>query len=187
MIYIVIPDTPERQHRTAELVKSIRANTNDIQYAIVTYTNMDGGWVPAVYNSLEGINGLVWLLGSDTIVEKDALKTLYNRFRQEFPNEDGVCEPYNELHRDTLCQHPFAHSNTIRKYLDKRFTHWYSDNLFTLRAKKDGKLLYVPEAKIQHNHFMNGKALKDKTYETIFNPETVLKDKILFEQLKKEV
>lgn len=186
MIYICIPTTPERRNRCNDLIRSIQENTEGIKYSIVVYENLDGGWVPAVYNMLENINGIVWLLGSDTIVEKDAVKTLYNVFIEAFPNQDGVCEPYNEMHGDTLCQHPFAHADTIRKYLDKRFTHWYSDNWFTSLAKKDDKLIYVPEAKIQHNHFINGKAEKDKTYETIFNPETIEKDRQLFIKLKQE-
>lgn len=186
MIYICIPTTPERRHRTEQLVKSIQENSQDVPHTICIYENNDGGWVPAVYNMLESINGLVWLLGSDTIVEKDALKTLYNAYTATFPLQDGICEPFNELQGDTLCQHPFGHTETIKKYLDKRFVHWYSDNLFTIRAKKDGKLLYVPEAKIQHNHFVNGKAEVDETYKTIFNKDTVEKDRLLFEQLKDE-
>lgn len=185
MIYIVIPTTPERRYRTEQLVKSIQENT-DIPYVLCVYENNDGGWVKAVYNAIEGINGLVWLLGSDTIVEKDALKTLYNAYTETFPLQDGICEPFNEMHGETLCQHPFGHSETIKKYLDKRFVHWYSDTYMTLLARKDGKLLYVPEAKIQHNHFVNGKAEVDETYKTIFNPETVEKDRLLFKQLTHE-
>jgi GT2 family glycosyltransferase len=185
MIYICIPTTPERRSRTEGLVKSIQENTS-IPCVVCVYENNDGGWVPAVYNMLENIDGIVWLLGSDTIVEKGAVETLYNRFIETFPEQDGVCEPFNEMHEDRLSQHPFAHTRTIRKYLDKRFVHWYSDNWFTIQAKRDNKFLYVPEAKIQHNHFTNGKAEIDETYKTIFNEETVAKDKLLFNQLTNE-
>lgn len=178
MIYILIPTTPERRHRCNELVKSIQENTHDIPYTICVYENNDGGWVPAVYNALEGINGIVWLLGSDCIVENNAVKTLFDNYKEGY-----VLEPFNEMHNDTLCQHPFGHSDTIKKYLDKRFTHWYSDSYFHLQAKRDGKLLYVPEAKIQHNHFVNGKAEVDETYKTVFNPETIEKDRLLFNEL----
>ena len=182
---ICIPTTPERRKRTNELIRSIQENTN-IPYRICIYENNDGGWVPAVYNMLENIDGFVWLLGSDTIVEKDALEILIKRYTGAFPQQDGICEPFNEMHGDTLCQHPFGHKNTILKYLDKRFTHWYSDNWFTILSKKDGKLLYVPDAKIQHNHFVNGKAEVDETYKIIFNPETIERDRLLFEKLKNE-
>jgi len=185
MIYIVIPTTPERRHRCDQLVKSIQENTHDIPYTICIYENNDGGWVPAVYNALQGIDDYVWLLGSDCIVENNAVKILWETL-EKYPEGFMVLEPYNELHGDTLCQHPFGHARMIRRYLDKRFTHWYSDNYFTLLAKKDGRLLYVPEAKIQHNHFVNGKAEVDETYKTIFNPETVEKDRLLFEKLTNE-
>ncbi len=185
MIHIVIPTTPDRRKRTQELVDSIRQNTTDIEYEIVVFENELGGWVPAVYEALKDINGFVWLLGSDCIVEKDALKILWDGFINRFPDKDGVAEPYNELHNGTLCQHPLGHRDTILKYLDKRFIHWYSDTWFTMQATKDNKLVYVPEAKIQHNHFINGKAEKDATYEIVFNPDTIAQDRLLFEQLTK--
>lgn len=181
MIYIIIPTTPERRYRCNQLVKSIQENTHDIPYTICIYENLDGGWVPAIYNALEGINGLVWLLGSDTIVENNAVKILFDNYKDGY-----ILEPFNEMHGETLCQHPFGHSDTIKKYLDKRFIHWYSDTYFTLLAKRDNKLLFVPEAKIQHNHFVNGKADVDETYKTIFNEETVAKDRLLFNQLTNE-
>jgi hypothetical protein len=57
--------------------------------------------VPVIYNALEGINGLICLLGSDTIVEKDALKTLYKAYSDAFSNRDGVCNllmNYTKIH-----------------------------------------------------------------------------------------
>lgn len=183
MIYIIIPTTKDRRPRTKELVKSIEETSDGIEYAIVIFENELGGWVPAIYKAIEGIDGLVWLLGSDCIVKDGALKTLYETYMNNFPNNDGVCEPYNELHGDKLCQHPFAHSKTIKKYLDKRFTHWYSDNYFTILANNDNKLVYVPDAIIEHNHFINGKAQLDETYVKIFDPVTIEKDKLLFEKL----
>lgn len=186
MIYICIPTTPERNERTKQLVQSIHENTQNVEHCVVVFENKLGGWVPAVHKMLEGINGYVVLLGSDVIVHKDWLKNLSEAFFKAFPNGDGVAEPFNELQGDKLCQHPMAHSETIKKYLDKRFTHWYSDNLFTLLAQRDGKLIYVPDAKIEHKHFVNGKAEMDETYKTIFNPVTVEKDRLTFIELIKE-
>lgn len=185
MIHIVIPTTIDRRKRTMELIDSIHRNTTGIEYDIIAFENNLGGWVPAVYEALKDIDGFVWLLGSDCIVEKDALKILWDRFIDRFPEKDGVVEPYNELHGNTLCQHPLAHRDTILKYLDKRFVHWYSDTWFTIQANRDNKLMYVPEARIQHNHFTNGKAEKDATYEIVFNPDTIAKDRLLFEELNK--
>lgn len=181
MITFCIPTTKDRQGRMRELLRSIEETCEEGTYRVLIYQNNDGGWVPAIHNALDGVEGLVWLLGTDCIVEQGALKALIEAHR-----EGLILEPYNELHGDTLCQHPFGHSSLIKKYLDKRFIHWYSDNFMTLNAQKDGILRYVPEAKIQHNHFVNGKAEMDETYKTIFDPETVKRDRLLFEKLTNE-
>lgn len=184
MIYICIPTTPERRGRLKELLASIEKHTENVPHCVVTYENDRGGWVPAVYDMLDGIDGYVVLLGSDVVVEKDWLLNLSVAYFRAFPNDDGVAEPFNELHGPTLCQHPFAHSRTIKKYLDPRFVHFFSDNWFTDQARRDGKLIYVPEAKIEHKHFVNKKAPFDKTYETIFNKEVNQKDCELYQKLK---
>lgn len=185
MIYIIVPYTYERIGRTNELLKSIQENTNNVKHCVILYCNADGGWVKAVHNALEGLNGYCVLLGSDVIVEKDWLKTLWAAFCKAFPNGDGVAEPFNEIQGDKICQHPLAHSSTIRKYLHKGYTHWYSDNEFTERAQADGKLIYVPDAKIDHRHFVNGKAEIDETYKIIFDENTVERDRFLYEKRKK--
>lgn len=183
MIYICIPTTPERRARTQELISSIYTHTKDIPYSIVVYENNDGGWVKAVHNMIENIHGTVWLIGSDCVLKNNAVKILNDTYKMV----GGVIEPYNELHGDKLCQHPFGDSELIKKYLDKRFTHWYSDNYFTILANRENKLHYEPKAIIEHKHFINGKAENDKTYETIFNPETVEKDRQLFIKLTQQV
>lgn len=183
MFYICIPTTPERRGRVGELVKSIQENVKT-PHCLVVYENNDGGWVKAVHNMLEGIDGYVSLLGSDCIVHNDYLARLWEKYQENFTDDTGVCEPFNEMHAHNLAQHPFAHSKTIKKYLDKDFIHWYSDVWFTDQARADQKLIYVPEAKIEHRHFINGKAVKDKTYETIFNPITIAKDKATYERKK---
>lgn len=180
MITICVPSTPERHGRLEQLLKSISEHTQDIQHRVLVYENNDGGWVPAVYNLLDGISGYVILLGSDVIVQAGWLSTLYNTFITKFPNGDGVAEPFNEIHGGNLCQHPFAKVETIKKYLYAGYTHQYSDQEFTDRAELDNKLIYVPEAKIQHNHFVNGKAEMDETYKTVFNRQTVQKDQELY-------
>lgn len=180
MLYICIPTTEDRRDRTDELINSIRKNTT-IPHSIVLYENWDGGWVPAVYNMLEGINDYVLLLGSDTIVHEGCVDILWQEFWKYFPEGDGVAHPYNEIHESgELCQHPLAHSDTIRKYLHRGYTHSYSDNEFSERASRDGKLIYVPKAKLDHNHFVNLKAKRDKTYDKIFDNETIEKDRQLF-------
>lgn len=184
MINIVIPTTPERVDRCNELIKSIQENTHDVEYRIIVFPNNLGGWVPAVLRAIEDLHPCipVWLLGSDCIVENNAVKILYDKWLED---DTKILEPFNELHGGALCQHPFTQPGNIEKYLDSRFTHWFSDNWFDDQARRDGKLVYVPEAKIEHRHFINGKAPRDKTYETIFNPGTIEKDRLLYEKLKK--
>lgn len=184
MIYIIIPTTKDRRPRLKELIESIQEHTQNVRHCIVVYENSDGGWVSAILNAIKDINGYCVLLGSDTIVEKDWLKNLWTAFVKAFPDGTGVAEPYNELHGDKICQHPLAHSSTIRKYLHPGYVHWYSDNEFTDRARADGKLIYVPEARIEHKHFTNGKAQVDETYKIVFNPQTNERDRMLYQKRK---
>lgn len=184
MIYIVIPTTPERHERLKELLQSIHENTEGMKYRILIYPNWDGGWVPAVHNALEGINGYVVLLGSDIVVKKDWLKNLWEAFIKAFPNKDGAVQPYDEINNGALCQHPLAHSDTIKKYLDKDFIHNFSDNWMTEMLLAEGKYLYVPEAEIEHKHFINKKAQPDETYKKVF--ASFNRDKAVYMEKKKK-
>jgi GT2 family glycosyltransferase len=184
IITICIPTTDERNSRLRELLQSIHDHTKNMRYRVLYYPNADGGWVKAVHNALEGIDGYVVLLGSDVIVEQDWLKNLWNVFIKAFPNGDGAAEPFNENHGSTLCNHPLAHSRTIKEYLHKGYIHNYSDNEFTDRLRAINKLIYVPEAKIQHNHVMNKKAQMDETYKIVLNPENFARDRELYSTRK---
>lgn len=185
IIYIVIPTTAERRPLLARLYRSILDNTEG-KYVICVYENFDGGWVPAVHNALEGLSddALVVLLGSDVVVEKDWLKNLYAAFDERFPNHDGAAQPYDEINNGSLCQHPLAKAGTIRKYLDREFTHNWSDNLMTDKLKYYDKYLYVPEAKIEHKHWANKKAPMDNTYRVIM--ESYTRDKEIYDRKKQE-
>jgi GT2 family glycosyltransferase len=155
-----------------------------MKYRVLIYPNWDGGWVPAVHNMLEGIDGFVVLLGSDVVVQKDWLKNLWEGFVAGFPLKNGLAQPFDEINNGKLCQHPLGHSDTIKKYLYKGYTHWYSDNEMTDRAIADDKYVYVPASKIEHKHFINHKAPVDDTYRLVFNRETVEKDKKLYFERK---
>ena len=182
MIYIVIPTTKVRRPRLRELLSSIETHTENMRYAVLIYENADGGWVPAIHNAIAGLNGYCVLLGSDIVVEADWLRILWKTFIAAFPAGDGVAEPYNEIHGARLCQHPLAHTSTIKKYLYRGYTHWYSDNDFTDQARRDNKLIYVPEARIEHRHAAINKAAWDETYETVYNPVTNERDRRIYEQ-----
>jgi hypothetical protein len=71
-------------------------------------------------------------------------------------------------------------SSTLKKYIHKGYTHFYSDNELTDRLVAEKKYRYVPGAMVEHLHFLNGKAEVDETYKTIFNSETNAKDKALY-------
>jgi len=165
-IYIIIPTTKERREQTDRLLTSIRENT-DIPHAVVLYENDDKGWVVALHRVLAGIEGYVMLLGCDTVVHEGWLSTLWKAFIKKFPKGEGVAEPYNELWNGKLCQHPMGHSSVIKQYLDRDFIHNWSDNWMTDRLNEKKLYLYVPEAKIEHRHWINGKAAMDKTYQTL--------------------
>ncbi len=167
MIYIVIPTTKERRPQTDRLIASIRENTQEIKHCIVLYENSDGGWVTALHNALESINGIVVLLGCDTTVGPGWLSILWQAYRKAYPMGNGVVEGYNELHNGTLCQHPLGHSLVIKKYLDKDFVHNFSDNWMTDRLVEKGLYTYVPDAIIEHHHWVNKKAEHDETYKKV--------------------
>lgn len=183
MIYICIPTTKERREQTDRLIASIRENT-EMQHSIITYENWDGGWVPAVHNMLDGIDGFVVLLGSDTMVEKGWLEILWKGFCETFPNKDGLAQPYDSINNGGLCQHPLGHSSTIKKYLSKEYIHNFSDNEMTERLIADRKYLYVPESKIKHLHWVNKQAKVDETYKKIM--ESYEQDRATYIRRKQE-
>lgn len=182
MIYICIPTTSERVVETQKLIDSIAEHTKDVQHCVLVYENEDGGWVPAVHNMLSGIDGFVVLLGSDCTVKEGWLSTLWDRFCEVFPDKDGCAQPYDEINNGALCQHPLAHSSVIKKYLHKGYVHNFSDNEMTETLLRDGKYLYVPEAKIEHHHWVNKKAKFDHTYKKIM--ESYERDQQLYTERK---
>ena len=180
MIYICIPTTKERRARLKQLLASIDEHTQNIQHTVVIYENADGGCVAAIHNMLEGINGYVAILSDDVVVEKDWLKNLWDAFIDAFPDGSGAAQPYDNIQEGRLCQHPLAHSETIKKYLHKGYVHCFSDNEMTERLMRDCKYLYVPTARIEHRHFIRKLAPFDETYKLAFNEETIEKDRQLF-------
>lgn len=179
MIYILIPHTPDRRERLRETIDSIHANTDGIDYCIVTFENDYGGWARSLLNMMDGIHGLAIILESDTVVEEGWLRVLLDNYKQGF-----ILEPYNELHNGTLCQHPFGHTDLLKKYLNPDYFHSFADNEFHDRAVADGVYRYVPESRIEHRHYVNGKAPNDASYQRIYSPEVFEKDRELYQQRK---
>ena len=179
MINIVIPTTPERKERLKECIESIHKNSGT-EYNIHTYTSEGEGWVKAVHKALRGIEGLTVIVGDDMTFDKDWLKILEEEYWKEFPENDGLAQPYDEIHRGLVAVCPMADAENLRKYIHKGYTHNYSDRELTDIFQNKGKYLYVPESIVNHNHYVLGKAENDKTYES--NKETYVEDRILYRQ-----
>lgn len=180
MVYIVIATTPDRRNNLNTLLESIRQHTQDVPHCVVIYENQDGGWVRALRNAIEGIDGYVQLLGDDVVVQAGWLKTIQDHFFAQFPYGDGVVQPLDEIHGGKLAVHPFLHTKTLHRYGCWKYIHSFFDTELTERAKADGKYLYVPEAKVEHRHWINGKAEKDGTY--TLTDESFQKDLEIFKR-----
>lgn len=184
-ITILIPTTPDRRERLAECVKAIQENTDGVDYRVLVYENTIG-WTKAIHKALNGINGFVVVIGNDVKVQKGWLKALKESFEKNFPNDDGIAHPYDEFHNGSLITHPFAHSSTLKKYISTEYFHCFSDNELTIVMKSLGKEVYVPEAKIEHLHYVNKKAPIDETYKRIYE-EMYEKDRQTFIRRAKNI
>ena len=170
LITIIIPTTPERRERLQECLNAVRDNSN-FPHRILIYEGNDGGYVKAVHRAVEDINGLVCVIGDDMIPQKDWLKHLAETYNDNlvFP-DDGISK--GKLATAFLCS-----ADYLRKYLYKGYSHLFSDRELTAVSKILGKLQYVPESKVIHNHWSTG-AKKDNTY--LAQDKTKDKDRELF-------
>jgi GT2 family glycosyltransferase len=174
MIKILIPTTKERRTRLNDCLNAVRDNSN-YKHSILIYEGNDGGYVNAVHKMLEGISGLVCVIGDDMIPQKDWLKYLAEAYNDNlvFP-DDGISN--GKLATAFLCD-----ADYLRKYLHKGYSHLYSDKELTEVSRLLGKLKYVPESKVIHNHWSTG-SVKDQTY--LSQDETRYKDRELFKSRK---
>jgi hypothetical protein len=125
--------------------------------------NSGGGWVKNIHKMLENINGVCFCVGDDAILAPDCLEKLMNAY-EALPNkEEWLLEPDEQFSHGAIAQFPFAHSDLLKKYIHKGYFQNYSDTELTEVMKKKGRYLYVPEAKLDHQHFMSG-AVYDETY-----------------------
>lgn len=166
MIYVCIPTTKERRERLAKCVASIHQHAGT-PHTIVTYENYREGFVAPVHKMLEGLkdDSLVWCIGDDTILtEPDTLKRLEEAFWRAFPNGDGVANPDDGIQRGAIITMPLCQAITMRRYTYKGYFLNYADNEFTILMAGQGRYLYVPEVKVEHQHHVVGKAPRDETY-----------------------
>lgn len=175
-MFILIPTTSERRPRLEKCLEAIKAST--IPSIICTMENTGGGWVKNIHEMLEGINGVCFLIGDDCIIAPNCLEKLQTAY-EALPNkEEWLLQPYEQFSEGKIAQMPFAHSDLLKKYIHKGYFQNYSDTELTEVMKKKGRYLYVPEAKLDHQHFIGG-AVYDETYK--LSHERGQDDKILFE------
>lgn len=176
-ITILIPTTPERRERLAKCIDSIREHTTQ-PYRLMIYENNGEGYVKAIHTLLEGVQGIVWCLNDDVVLKNDALKILTETFNKEFPKHNGLLQPRDGIQEGNVCTLPFCHSEIMKKLTHKGYHHNFADQEFTIRMSVAGLYRYVPEAVVEHMHWINGKAEKDETYTK--SQELFEKDQTLF-------
>lgn len=190
MIYICIPYTPDRKERLEVAIDSIRSTVKAFAYTIVTYENDYIGWANAVRNMIDGLDddSLMFLLESDTLVQEGCVDLLAANYMTKFAtaSKEIVLEPFNELHNGTLIQHPFCKVKVLKKYINRAYFHQFADNEMSDRIKQDCEYIYLPEAKMEHRHVVNGKAIQDEGYKVVFDQERIKKDQEIYYRFKKE-
>jgi GT2 family glycosyltransferase len=173
IIYVCIPTTKERRKTLDNAIASIREN--NFPHAIVIYENQDGGCAIATHNMIAGINGLVFILNDDMTIGKNCLELLYKTYKEKFPNNDGLIQPYDNFNKGKIAVSAFCHSDITKKYLHKGYKHKYSDTELTEVMKIKGKYLYLPEAEMYHHHETD-KSKYDETYKIMDSSGAVDKE-----------
>jgi hypothetical protein len=163
MVTILIPTTPERRERLSKCIDSIREHTTQ-PYRLMIYENNYEGYVKAIHTLLEGVNGLVWCLNDDVVLKNDALKILTEKFNQLYLKWNGLLQPRDGIQEGNVCTLPFCHSKIMQRMTFRGYHHNFADQEFTMVMKGLGLYNYVPEAVVEHQHWINNKAEKDKTY-----------------------
>lgn len=163
LITILIPTTPERRERLAKCIDSIREHTTQ-PYRLMIYENVGEGYVKAIHTLLEGVQGLVWCLNDDVVLKNNALKILTEKFYELYPHWNGLLQPKDGIQEGNVCTLPFCHSEIMKRFTFKGYHHNFADQEFTIIMNSAGLYTYVPEAEVEHMHWINGKAEKDVTY-----------------------
>lgn len=165
MIYVLIPTTKGRRDRLAKCVELLKASVCSEPITICTYENSDGGFVPAIHKMLEGIkdDSYVFCIGDDCLVEPDCLQKLWDASRTFL---GGCVQPLDRINKGEIAVAPFCPAILMKKYQFKGYMHNFCDVEFTTLIKEQGLYLYVPEAKVYHEHFHTDRKLYDATYDS---------------------
>jgi hypothetical protein len=166
-IYILIPTTSERRPRLKECLDSLEKYAG-MEYEVKTIEDDERDCIAKGIELLKSVprESLVWILNDDQkLIEPDTLKRLYEIFNREFPNGDGVVQPFESIQGAQLSVAPFGKAITFLKYSWPEYIHYFIDTEMTAVLKKKGLYYAALEVVIEHNHHINGKAPKDNTYE----------------------
>lgn len=179
--YILIPYTKDRRKRLLQTMASIWAHTDDelTPHSIVAYENNYIGYPNAILDMVRGIDGYVFMGASDLIHGEDWLRILWKTM-DKYERVIAV-EPFSEIQGGRLVQHPLIHSNLVKRYFHRHYFHFYCDNEMTDRLREDLGYVYCPEAPMQHNHVVNGKAEWDEGYKVVMDPVRNEKDRLMYE------
>jgi hypothetical protein len=179
MITILIPTTAERRPQLERCIQSIREHTTQ-PYKLMIYENKYEGYVKAIQVLLSEVDGIVWCLNDDVVLKNDALKILTEEFGKRFPQMNGLLQPSDGIQEGNVATLPFCHSAVMRKLTFKGYHHNFADQEFTLIMKELGLFAYIPEAQVEHLHWINNKAPKDMTYG--YSANHFNEDQVLFEK-----
>lgn len=165
MVHILIPTTRERRERLAKCIESIHQNAG-YPFIISTYENYQEGFVTPCYKLVKDLqpDTLVWCIGDDTVVnEPDTLKRLVAGFDRH--SNDVVAQPDDGIQHGAIITMPLCTAKTmLEKGLYLEFFLNFCDNIFTEVMVKEGKYIYCPDIKVDHQHWVNRKAKPDETY-----------------------
>lgn len=165
MIYIVIATTKGRRERLKKCISAIQESTY-YPFSLLLYENHDGGCVVATKKAIEGLHAPMFLLNDDMIIAPDCLERLVAAYNRNFPNHDGICQPWDPGARGTCAVAPFGHSDLLRKFMNGYNHYWWDAELYdVMRAR--GKYVVVDDAKFIHEHPNYGLPVeRDETYRT---------------------
>jgi hypothetical protein len=163
ILHILIPTHPSRQERLKVCLQSIKEHVT-VPHEVIVYENERGGFVPAIHDMLEKVDGIIWAIGDDTVVVDNSVDILFKQFLETYPEHDGVVQPDDGIQHGAIITMPLCHSKTLQKYTFKGYNHWYADNEFTEIMQSMNLYTYLPDCVVDHIHWANKKVAQDESY-----------------------
>lgn len=162
--YVVIVTTPERRSRLELCIAALRRST--VPFALVLHENNDGGCGMALLRVTAGLRGEAFILNDDMIVEPECVERLRNEFasRSLLLQQGVVLQPSDNYHPNgEIATAPYLDVATLREVLGHGYHHYFWDMELAIRARRDGVFVYIPEARLDHQHVTKGFP-DDETY-----------------------